>query len=341
MKRIIVPTGYMGSGSSAVTNLISEYRGFSNDYDTYEYVFLHCPNGIFDFEDKILKNNTVVKSDEAIRRFRSEMEKLYNKKHYWVGNYEKILTPKFLTYTEEFIKSLNYFNYPGFYYKHEEVNFNMYIKLILKKFKLIKTPKILKYKNGMEVCFPSDELFYKSAKRYIEKSLEKYNNEDVILDQLLLPHNLYRIDNYFDNNLKVIVVERDPRDVFILNKYAWQSKNIQVPYPLKVEEFCEYYKNMRESEKMINNSKILRIKFENLIYDYDRTVKEIEKFVGLEKENHIKKYTKLDPKISINNTQIFKDEKYSKEIDYIEKELKEYLYNFPKEKIKKIELTID
>ena len=45
---------------------------------------------------------------------------------------------------------------------------------------------------------------------------------NVILDQLLLPFNLFRIENYFEpEEIRVFVVERDPRDVYIINKYIW------------------------------------------------------------------------------------------------------------------------
>ena len=54
MRKIIVPTGYMGSGSSAVTDLVAEFKDCQNDYGDYEYIFLHSPNGLFDLEDKLL-----------------------------------------------------------------------------------------------------------------------------------------------------------------------------------------------------------------------------------------------------------------------------------------------
>ena len=50
MNKIIVPTGYMGSGSSAITDLISEFKDCQNEHKDYEYVFLHSPNGLFDLE---------------------------------------------------------------------------------------------------------------------------------------------------------------------------------------------------------------------------------------------------------------------------------------------------
>ena len=53
MNKLIIPTGYMGSGSSAITDLICEFEGYEADNGTFEYVFLHCPNGLFDLEDKL------------------------------------------------------------------------------------------------------------------------------------------------------------------------------------------------------------------------------------------------------------------------------------------------
>ena len=79
MKKLIVPTGYMGSGSSAITDLMSEFKNSSNEFKTYEYVFLHCPNGLFDLEDHLLMGNNAIKSDASIRLFEEQMKKLYNK----------------------------------------------------------------------------------------------------------------------------------------------------------------------------------------------------------------------------------------------------------------------
>ena len=163
----------------------------------------------------------------------------------------------------------------------------------------------------------------------IIKVKEKYRKENIILDQFLLPFNLHRIDNYFDNELKVIVVERDPRDVFLVNKYVWINNNVEIPIPIEVNAFCKYYKKMRESEISSNSNKILRLKFEDLVYKYESTLEIIMKFLDFKKSDHIYKKTKFIPEISIKNTQIFKNENYKAEVEIIEKELSEYLYQFP------------
>lgn len=349
MKRIIVATGYMGSGSSAITDLISEFENCSRKCGNFEYVFLHCPNGLFDLEDKLLKGNNAIRSDEAIRTFEEQMYKLYNKKFWWVGNYEKIVGKEFKKITDNFISNITDFNYPGYWYTHEEINLAMFLHLLLRKpLKILlgsklKFKKISKYKDGMRISFIGKEKFYRESRNYINQIIELISggSENVILDQFVLPFNLNRIDNYFDENLKVVVVERDPRDVFIINKYIWQKKGLSIPMPLEVNEFCAFYKKMRESEQISNSKKILRIKFEDLIYNYEKTLEKIKNYMNFAEKDHTNKFEKFDPKLSIKNTQLFSNNNYLKEIKIIEEKLSNYLYEFPYKLCNSIEETLE
>lgn len=339
MNRIIVPTGYMGSGSSAITDLISEFKDCANEHKSFEYVFLHCPNGLFDLEDNLLIGNNALKSDFSIRVFQEQMKKLYDRPFWWVGNYKKVVGENFLNETNNYINSLVQFRLNSYWYPHEEVNGKMFLKLLVRKPIKILTrnklcnKKILKYNDGMLISYIKPEEFYNLSKKYIYNVLEMISNgkDNIILDQLLLPFNLHRIENYFDERLRVIVVERDPRDVFILNKYIWGEKQIGVPFPTDVNEFCEYYKGMRESEKETNSNKVLRVKFEDLIYKYDDTLNKIMHFLEFSTEDHINKKKRFNPEISIKNTQLFRKEIYKKEVEVIEEKLQKYLYDFPYE----------
>lgn len=348
MERIIVSTGYMGSGSSAITDLVSEFKDCQNEYKSYEYILLHCPNGLFDLEDKLLIGNNALRSDEAIRSFEHQMSKLYNKKFWWVGNYEKIIGPKFKDITKKFISNIQEFNIPSYWYTHEEVNSKMFFKLLLRKpFKIIfknrKFKKILKYNDGVKISFIKSDDFYKYSHDYIYEVIKEVSKgqKNVILDQFLLPFNLFRVDNYFDDKLKVIVVERDPRDVFITNKYIWPARELTVPFPTEANEFCEFYRKMRESEKPCNSSKILRIKFEDLIYNYDKKIKEITKFLNFSSDDHINKKSRFNPELSIKNTQLFRKQEYQEEIKIIEEKLSKYLYNFPYEIDNDVKETVE
>ena len=350
MKKLIVPTGYMGSGSSAITDLMSEFKNSSNEFKTYEYVFLHCPNGLFDLEDHLLMGNNAIKSDASIRLFEEQMKKLYNKPFWWVGNYKKVIGPEFMEYTNDFVNKITQYKFNGYWYYQEEVNFKMFLELLVRKpFKILTRNKffnkpILKYKDGMKISYIKPNEFYKYSRKYIKNVLEVISRgkDNVVLDQLLLPYNLHRIENYFDDELRVIVVDRDPRDVFITNKYIWPIKKLSIPIPTDVKIFCKFYKEMRESEKKSNSKNILRIHFEDLIYDYEGTLKNIIKFVGFTEKDHINKKTRFNPDLSIKNTQLFNsDEKYKEEIQLIEEELKEYLYKFPYRLENNIEDTLE
>ena len=341
MNKIIVPTGYMGSGSSAITDLISEIKGYDADTGTFEYVFLHCPNGVFDLEDKLLLGNNALRSDEALHSFRKTMKQLYDKKYWWVGHYNKNLSPHFMEYTEAYIESLVQYRPEFYWYFQENADFRMILKLIRKKIisilslGKIQMKKPLVYED-LVLSYVKPEEFYAKTREYLHKlwlelGIEKRN---VIMDQLLLPFNLFRLQKYFEKEeIEVFVVDRDPRDVFIINKYIWKKRNEPVPYPTDVREFCKCYKNLREMERKEAYANVHRIHFEDLIYNYEQSVQNILEFLGETGDKHIRKGTFFKPDNSIENTQLFlADDRFAEEAKVIEEELGEYLYSFPYER---------
>ena len=79
----------------------------------------------------------------------------------------------------------------------------------------------------------------------------------------------------------------------------------------------------------LNDSRVLRIMFEDLIFKYESSLKSIYEFLGLTFENHIKKGVFFNPDISIKNTKLWNDKgasKYKDQINIIEQELGEYCY---------------
>lgn len=335
---IVVPTGYMGSGSSAVTDLVSEIDGFDANYGEFEYVFLHCPDGLFDLEDKLLVGNNYIRSDEAIHRFLDCMKDLYAKKNYWPSGYREKISKDFPRYCREFIDEIKCAEFDdGHWYYTQNPTLWMsafgYFRYVLwiatgKKI-LLQRPN--RYK-GMYLAYPAAEEFYPAARRFLRKIFTAMGieNKNLVLDQLLLPHNLTRIDQYFDESLRVFVVERDPRDVFILNKYYWKRQGQTVPYPMDAEKFCQVYRAGRERERPAEDSRIMRLYFEDLIYRYERTLPAVYEFLGVDGKSHSWKKTIFNPDISIHNTQLFaKNENYKAESDYIAANLGEYLYDFP------------
>ena len=337
--QIVVPTGYMESGSSAVTDLLSEIEGYEVNNGSYEYILMHCPDGVFDLEDKLLYGNNSIRSDEAVYRFLGCMKELYQKKNYWPGGYRNILSKHFLEHCYDFIKRLEPIELKETYWYFQENpdSIRMHIlylaRRILRKLgfrnKLTENAP-LRYHN-MRVVIPQKERFFLEAKAFLRDIFNDlgYAQRNLVLDQFLLPHNLFRIKEYFDESLRVFVVERDPRDVFAANKYLLKKDGIPVPYPLNVEDFCRMYRAVRESESMIDDTRIFRLHFEDLIYDYEQTLPQIYSFLGVDAEKHRHKRTKFDPNISIRNTMLFK-RLPSIEKEILEKDLTDYLFDFPK-----------
>lgn len=330
--KIIVPTGYMGSGSSAVTNLLAEYEDINVEYGDFEFCFIHCPNGLMDLEDKLFSNNNFIRSDEAIKNFRKEMEFLNKKQYYFLGNYYRIFKNKFLPLTEQFISEITTMKYDGlWYYQERPTAYTNVLKFCSKILRRLSFRKLNAYtiKNytTMELSLIDQETFYKASKKYIQSLLGEISNQPyIVLDQLLLPFNLNRAKNYFEDNVYPIVVTRDPRDVFVLNKYVWKKMNSPIPFSYDVKEFCMQYKLGRESEKPTSVPK-LEVAFEELVLNYDESVKKIEAFLGLSPSQHVKTKQIFNPEVSVKNIAVYQNFPEAKEeIEYIEKELKNYLY---------------
>lgn len=341
--QIVIPTGYMGSGSSAVTDLLSEIQGYDINNDTFEYVLLHCPDGLFDLEDKLIRGNNALRSDEAIYRFLKCMKDLYSKRFYWVSGYKKCVSKDFYRYCLEFIDKITDVKIKGtyWYFQQNPSNPRMVVLNCIRStlervlYRKIKIQQPLRYKDMM-MSYVSKEYFYGYSREFLSSIFSALGRDEhhLVLDQLLLPHNLFRLNDYFDTDTKVIVVDRDPRDVFILNKYIWTPHALAIPYPLDVNDFCSMYAKMRRAEKIIDDDRIIRIHFEDLVYNYDHSIDKIYSFLDIDPVLHKKRFKKFDPDISIKNTQFFNiNSTFRFEAEIIEEDLGEYIYDFPVQKI--------
>lgn len=347
MNRVIIPTGYMGSGSSAITDIVSGFDNFAAPKGSFEYVFMHCPNGLFDLEDKLLVGNNALRSDEALRSFYTAMKELFPEKLWWPGNYEKNLSPRFMDITREFLRSITQFESDGYWYFQQKRGIAAFPRLALNK--LLRTASggrartmlPLRYK-GMLLSFATPQEFYSRANKYLAALFAEMGlgENNLVLDQLILPHNAWRMENYFDSNVECVIVDRDPRDVFISNKYIWgRVYGSEIPYPFDVHEFCSYYRRIRTSEKPTENVRIHRIHFEDLIYEHEASMERIASIVQAPTKLDASAPIGFSPAKSINNTQLFLLNDMQDEANIIERELEEYLYDFPERRIPERELS--
>jgi hypothetical protein len=110
---VINCTGYGGTGSSAATDILREFKTVKN-FGENEYTFLHEPDGLADLENALLEGHRL-KVDLAVKRFLS-----LNKKLSETTEYKMAFNGRFYDYAEDFIKSLELIKWKGYWYRINE-----------------------------------------------------------------------------------------------------------------------------------------------------------------------------------------------------------------------------
>ena len=321
---------YHNSGSGAVDDFLREFEGIQFAPSDVEARFLQDPDGISDLEFNLVDNWHRLNSGYAIKRF-EEFARYYN------HTYSLIFGKEWKRLTDEYVRNLVDFSFPGYW--HADVRLQSETSQLIYKFRrgLSKLapkgyrkspdynyyPKLVSYYSK-----PDRDEFYRITREFCEKlceSLWREGTDYIVLDQCVSTTNISRYLKYIDD-LKVIVVDRDPRDLYI---QGTRAKTHVLPHDPVL--YAKQFIGMRETiETELKNPNVIRIQFEDLIYDYDNTTQRICDYLGLEsqKHKHVKQY--FNPAISIRNTQIWKsDPRFDKEISILGEYLEEFLYSFP------------
>lgn len=336
--KIITTTGFYGTGSSAITDLVKEYGNVSCKSD-FEIRFLHDPYGVSDLEYNLIENPNRHNTSHAIKKFRQQMKLLDH-----VGvikRYSKYFNHQFMKEIDSYIENITICSYKAawHYDVYERGKTFYFISRLYAKINSL-LHKLFKVPLDGRALIPKSELAYLGIldeKRFLNETqklvyklalvLNEENKEYIMLDQLVPPSNIKRYLRYIDK-LKVVVVDRDPRDIYLLEKEIWNGTVVPCE---SVEVFCQWYDwTRRIYYNQLVDENVLNIAFEDLIYNYDETKTRIEEHFGLKKEQHIYKKMYFDPAVSIRNTQLWHNIKgYEKEIEYISKRLEQYCYKFP------------
>lgn len=341
MKRIVTCTGFHGTGSSIISDLLKEYKNIKS-FGEFEFRFLQDPHGVGSLEDVIINNNCRLNSDRGIYDFLRFIKKLSRKRIPFVkkNEYEKIFKNNFEKISKEYIEELVDLRWNGwwhdFIFRDRDIFETIIYKLkrsiflIYKGINLICGKKIEGggIKEDFYCSYKSREEFIEITKKYLNKLFNKMEvTEDILcLDQLVPVISMDKYLKYFEN-IKVIIIDRDPRDLYVINKFIYKDGVVPTEnVDIFIQHFLllrkEGYKNFREN--------VMRINFEECIYNYEESLKKISNFLELDEEKHDKKKRYFNPEISKNNTQLyFQYPEIENDILKIEKSLNEYCYKYP------------
>lgn len=330
--RILTCASYYSSGSSAVTDLINECDNVHSLGD-YEFRFVQDPDGICDLEYNLVLNNHRHNSSFAIKRYEKKVKFLAG--NFFVKRYSAFFGKNWELFSKEYIKQLVDVEYKGYF--HEDLIAKGPIVYTMQKIANLIYNKVFRRKGDFNLCmrkytnyatYPREK-FYDYTQDYIDKlfsSVNTDNKEFVMVDQLVPATNTMHYLKFF-KDIKVVCVDRDPRDLYVLQRERFHECII----PEDVKQFCIWYKATRAHKAFENDdkTKVLRINFEDMVYRYEDTKNKILNFCGIGSEHHVNSKNLFNPEVSIKNTNVFKKyPKYAAEISYIEEQLKDSLYNY-------------
>lgn len=333
---IIGSCGFGGTGSSVFTDLLREYDGIQV-FDNFEFTLAYRVDGLQDLEFHLVKQYSKTSSgDYAIKRF-LDMSKCY--KTPFINKPCKGRT--FYKLSKKYIGNIEQLHYRGI----ETVDmltpnimrniFAFFSKKLFMKFFQKLFRKRLYWWPSRTIHFSiKPNNFYEATYDYIDSILISMGadlNKPICLDQPFEGNNPEQSMVFFRDSYAVII-DRDPRDLYLEYKYATNVDAKFFPHS-NVDDFILYYRNLRQGYN--DNDRTVRIRFEEFIYEYDESIKKLESIVPL--GNHLTPRKWFDPNKSINNTQLIRKHPEDLEaIKKIEKELSEFLFpfeNYPDVKI--------
>lgn len=323
---IIATAGYGSVGSSALLDFLKQYDDIQ--IIPFELRIIHGADGIEDLKYYLTQNRDRISCNAAINRFQYLMLKSRAgcKLRRIVGTqYDDIINKYVRQITIAEWKGQSNYDPLGIGdYSTNDV-LRWFQKKILAVLRKINKDWHLPYKTRYYSIFSGEE-FDSITKKFIVELLTNAGidmSKNIVLDQMMSATNPKFGSEFFDD-IKIISVDRDPRDNYMaaqLKKYP----NAFMP-ATDVVSYVNYYRESRLHT--IRENDVLYIKYEDLIYKYDETTQKIMNFLGMA-ERPQKEFYFFDPDISVKYTNMIRRKpECQKEIQYIEENLKEYLYEF-------------
>lgn len=328
---IIGACGYGATGSSIITDLLREFDDVQV-FDDFEFSFTYRVDGVEDLEYHLMKQYAKsISGDAAIKRF------LYAARYIKTPFIHKPTDDKkYMQIINKYVDSITQTKFRGME-SIDIISGNVLKNTINLGMKKIILPRFIEKRRGRaSFGWPNRDIyvsvepenFYDASKEYIQDILKAMGadlKKPIVLDQPFEGNAPWNSFKFYDDP-KAIIVDRDPRDLYLEAKHTLIAEGRFIPHQ-DVNSFCEYYRRIRTNRPTEDTDQILLLRFEELMYNYDECIEKIILFCDL--EEHVRKKMYFNPARSVNNTQLIR--KYPddlNDIKYIEEELNEYLFPF-------------
>lgn len=329
---IIGACGFGSTGSSVITDYLREYNHIIVK-DDLEFTWVSEPDSLIDLERAVMfPHNRTSDSIYAIKRY---LELVNRRKNAYQRH--GLPSRKFEESAKEFINSITTVKWNWYDGRITYRYRSKYFLHALMQKKII--PRIEKKEGKQADIWPLQEVrlsikpanFYHAAKKHVCELLAEMGlNETsvVVLDQPFAGNNPQACFPFFEDPY-AIIVDRDPRDNYVFARTKLLGRNHFMAVE-PVENFIAYYRAIRKDQPYLEeNPRILRVRFEDMVYNYDETSQRIRDFIKLPDNPNPR--TVFEPNLSVANTQVFKRfPQFADDIKAIERELPEYLFDYSK-----------
>ncbi len=325
---IISTCGFGNTGASAVLDFLRGYPDMQR-ISKFEFQLFHMADGINDLKYHLTVSRERIACNSAIKRF--ERAAL----HGHVGRMMKKIAGKgYVRLTHNYIDSLIQASWMGYSsydpsdvtnrvhegIRHRiQVYTNYAVRGVSHRFHYPRYQK--RYLAVMD-----EERFDELTRSYFEEILRLAGldpDRDILTDVLFSAMNPGQ-GTEFVKDPKIILVFRDPRDLFIRDN-EHQATNGHTPCR-DVGEFIKYYRTLME--KRVPYEDALVIQYEDLIYDYYPTTQRIMDHLGFT-ERPAEEFRFFDPDKSVSYTKAWETYRgHEAEKKLIEESLPEYLYSY-------------
>lgn len=321
-------SGFTFSGKHAVIELVREFDGFSVPHFEDEFLLIRVQDGISDLENALVADWSPVRCHAAIARFIKLIEICdrkatrtrigYDYSARYNGNFRR-LAEIFLTQIIDVKWDAKW----PFAWHH------------LSTFELIKEKILAKLNisNAFEstLYLASGKNFNQKVREFLEPLLTltiPKNCHTVVLHNAIEPYNPLKGLNYF-TNAQSINVYRDPRDNYIA-AVTHSPLYKKIAGADSVDTFIRRYRLLMQyaEDARIDPVLVKRIQYEDLIFNYEKTVAEISEFLGKNRVAHSRKLAHFNPEFSRKFVGMWKNFKDQKAIKRIEKDLCDFCVEY-------------
>jgi hypothetical protein len=313
-------SGYAFTGKHAVIDLMREIEGYHVPHFTFEFALLRVQGGVLDLEHALCEDWSPIRSDAAIRRFKRLIRRIGVKARIarprtWfeaIGwNYDDHYGHRFFELSHRYLTRLvtTGWRAPWPYPLADLSGGELFVRRLGQK---LRWPGAMDF----DYCLARPPDFVHATREYLEGVLSSNvepGTRAIVMHNAFEPYQPARSLKFF-GQAKAIVVDRDPRDTYVQG--LWYA-----PVATGISEYITRYRMQREATDYTPHAGVLRIKFEDLIFEYESTLEKILRHLGEDGSRHVRPRQYFDPLVSRRNVGICHAYAKQDEIRRIEIEL--------------------